>query len=118
MFSAALLRIIEEAGSSVLILTEGLERDEFLRSRLTRSEVCHQLSIMAGGLGGLPAEVHTAMPEVGWDGWRTTARLLLVPGAEQDEALWFAVLSLVPATLMWLRVYRQNQPELFSFSAV
>jgi hypothetical protein len=30
-----------------------------------------------------------------------------------DEALWFACEAMVPATLLWLRVYRQNQPELF-----
>jgi uncharacterized protein with HEPN domain len=117
MFSAALLQIIEEAGSSVLILTEGLERDEFLRSRLTRSEVCRQLSTMANGFGGLSAEVHAAMPEMGWDGWRSMACLLGTSSAELDDALWFAVMSLVPAALMWLRVYRQNQPDLFSFSA-
>ena len=35
----------------------------------------------------------------------------------RDEALWFAVRSLVPATLMWLRVYRESNPELFGFGA-
>jgi hypothetical protein len=35
-------------------------------------------------------------------------------GPPQDEALRFAVQSLVPATLSWLRVYRQSEPDLFS----
>jgi len=115
MFNAASLLIVEEAGSSVLILTEGLEKEEFLRSRLTRREVCRQLSIVAKGFDGMPAQAQAAMPEIGWDGWRAAARLLATPGPELDETLWFAVQSLVPATLMWLRVYRENQPQLFSF---
>lgn len=38
------------------------------------------------------------------------------PGETLDEALWFASQSLVPATLLWLRVYRQSQPDLFRMS--
>jgi hypothetical protein len=32
----------------------------------------------------------------------------------QDDALMFGVRSLVPATLTWLKVYEQAQPELFT----
>ena len=116
MFSAAVLHTIEEAGSGILILTEGLERDEFLRSRLTRAEVCKQLATLGNSLAQLPGEAHSALPELGWDGWRSTVRALSLPGPEQEEVLWFAIISLVPATLMWLRVYRMDRPELFSFS--
>lgn len=31
------------------------------------------------------------------------------------EEAGIAVLTLVPATLMWLRVYRKNQPEVFEY---
>ncbi len=117
MFSAAVLHTIEEAGAGILILTEGLERDEFLRSRLTRAEVSRQLLTLGSSLAQLPPEAHTAMPEIGWDGWRTSVRILAAPGPEQDDTLWFAVTSLVPATMMWLRVYRESQPGMFSFSA-
>jgi hypothetical protein len=41
------------------------------------------------------------------------ARFAAPPGVALDEALWFAVQALVPATLLWLRVYQQSQPELF-----
>jgi hypothetical protein len=34
-------------------------------------------------------------------------------GEALDETLWFACNSLMPATLLWLRVYQQSQPELF-----
>lgn len=116
LFNAATLANIEEAGSSVLILTEGLEREEFLRSRLTRAEASRLIHLLAESIGQLPAELHQAMPELGFDGWRSTARQLAGPPDAAGEALWFAVRSLVPATLMWLRTYRHNQPELFVFA--
>jgi hypothetical protein len=40
-----------------------------------------------------------------------------LPGESQAEALWFAIASLVPATLLWLRVYKQAQPGLFAWGA-
>jgi hypothetical protein len=55
------------------------------------------------------------MPEIDWEGWRSTRRLLDPPGAQRDEALWFAARSLVPATLTWLRLYRRTHPQLFTY---
>ena len=54
------------------------------------------------------------MPEIDWAGWRAPRLALPTPGEPQDDALWFAVQSLVPATLNWLRVYRDEHPALFS----
>ncbi len=117
LFNVAALTNIEEAGSGVMILVEGLEKDELLNSRITRVEVSRKLSVLAECLEQLPTALHEAMPELAWDNWRAVSRQLRQVGQACDEALWFAVLSLVPATLMWLRTYRQNQPELFSLSA-
>jgi len=116
LFSAASLAILEEACGDVLILGEGLAREEFERSRLTRAALCRQLRTIADCLHGLPADARTRLPELGWDGWDVTARAL--DGApDRDDTLWFAVSSLAPATLMWLRVYREEQPALFAFNA-
>ncbi len=104
--NATLCSIIEEAGVNVLTLTEGLEEDEFLSSRLTRAEVEHQVDVMAGILFELSTRTRSAMVELDWDGWAGVTRQLKLEGG--DAALWFAVRSLVPATLMWLRVYRRN----------
>ncbi|MBV5286544.1 MAG: hypothetical protein JZU45_10730 [Methyloversatilis discipulorum] len=98
LFSAASLAMLDEACSGVLILGEGLERDEFLSSRLTRAEVGRRL------------------PEIDWAGWSLLARTLPDQGPASDDTLWFALTSLVPATLMWLRLYRQREPELFAFA--
>lgn len=115
MITAPMFDLIREAGESILVLTDGLEETEFLHSRLTRQEVHRQLVVLADTLGHLPPAVTAAMPEIDWAVWRSTRALLDVPGPRCDEALWFAVRSLVPATLSWLRLYRQSHPDLFVY---
>lgn len=114
MLNASLLSIIEEAGIAVLTLTEGLEQDEFLRSRLTRAETKRQVKIMSESAANLPLHIQATLVEVDWAGWHSVARQLDMSNPAESEALWFAVRSLVPATLMWLQVYRTNQPEVFN----
>lgn len=118
MLNASLLSIIEEAGVAVLTLTEGLEKDEFLASRLTRAETQRQLKIMSESAANLPPQMQALLAEVDWSGWQRVAQRLGASGDAEQEALWFAVRSLVPATLMWLRVYRTNQPEVFECKPV
>ncbi len=116
MLNASLLSIIDEAGVAVLTLTEGLEKDEFLASRLTRAETLRQVRIMSASAGNVPPPTQALLPEVEWRGWQSVAQQLDEGSAIQGEALWFAVRSLVPATLMWLRVYRHNQPQVFRWT--
>ena len=112
--TGALLGLIEQAAQGVLVLCEGLARDELLGSRLTRTEVLRQLSTLTVSATQLDVAVQAAMPELDWAGWAALAPRLRAPtGPELDEALWFAVESLVPATLLWLRFYRQQQPRWF-----
>jgi len=113
MLNASLLSIIEEAGVAVLTLTEGVEKDEFLASHLTRAETQRQIRIMGETAANLPPSMRSLLAEVDWSGWQTVARQLGENRNAEQEALWFAVRALVPATLMWLRVYRTNQPEVF-----
>lgn len=113
MLNASLLSIIEEAGVAVLTLTEGVEKDEFLASHLTRAETQRQIRIMGETAANLPPSMRSLLAEVDWSGWQTVARQLGENRNAEQEALWFAVRALVPATLMWLRIYRTNQPEVF-----
>lgn len=113
MLNASLLSIIEEAGIAVLTLTEGLEKDELLASRLTRAETRRQVTIIGESVANLAPHTLTTLAEVDWEGWRTVARQLGAKPREEQEALWFAVRALVPATLMWLRVYRKERPDIF-----
>lgn len=118
MLNASLLSIIEEAGIAVLTLTEGLEKDEFLASRLTRAETTRQIKIMSDSAASVPLHTQGLLAEIDWGGWHTVARQIGSGDSAEQEALWFAVRSLVPATLMWLRVYRKNQPEVFDYKPV
>ena len=113
MLNASLLSIIEEAGAAVLILTEGLEKNEFLASRLTRAETRRQVKTLSESIANLAPQTLSTLAEVDWAGWHTAARQLGADQGAEQEALWFAVRSLVPATLMWLRVYRKEQPKIF-----
>jgi len=115
MITAPLLNLIQESGESVLVLTDDIDEASFARSRLTRAEVRRHVQTLAATLEGLGAGVEAQMPEIDWDGWRGVRRQLQSDQPSvQTEGLWFAVQSLVPATLSWLRVYRQSQPEMFS----
>lgn len=116
MLEPALLSILEEAGIAVLTLTEGVEKEEFLASRLTRTETQRQALIMGNTAANLPPQLKALLAEVDWAGWRSVTRQIASGDAGHRDALWFAVRSLVPATLMWLRVYRQHQPEVFAYT--
>ena len=113
MLNASLLSIIEEAGVAVLILTEGLEKDEFLASRLTRTETLRQIRTICESASNIDPAVLSTLAEVDWAGWHTVAHQFAAGQGEEQDALWFAVRALVPATLMWLRVYRKERPNLF-----
>lgn len=115
--TSALLALIEQSGLAVVTLAEGLDEADLRRSRLTRAELLRHLRVLARSAVSVPPSAREDMPELDWDGWRTmVARLQADHGEEVDEALWFAVSSLVPASLLWLRVYRQSQPRLFAMS--
>ncbi|MCB2016826.1 MAG: hypothetical protein KDF54_04855 [Hydrogenophaga sp.] len=117
MATSALLALIEQSGTSVATLAEGLDEADLRRSRLTRAELLRLLRVLAASASVVPPSVRDDMPELDWGGWRAVSlRLKADHGEEVDESLWFAVSSLVPATLLWLRVYRQNLPEHFSMT--
>lgn len=112
--ASALLNLIEQTGLDVATLAEGLDEADLRRSRLTRAELLRQLRLMANSAVAVPPSAREDMPELDWEGWRLLAlRLQAESGDDLDDAIWFAMQSVVPATLLWLRVYRQNQPQLF-----
>lgn len=117
MYGAALLKAIDESGVAILTLTEGLQDDELLASRLTRAEVARHLRLLVDATQALPESMRAGMPEVGWAELQATGSALSgPPGLALDDALLVGSKILVPAALMWLRVYRQQHPEWFSMS--
>lgn len=117
MITDAVLTAIEEAGGAVLALTEGLDEGELLASRLIRSEVSRQLGALARELRAVPEPAMRALPGVDWAGWRALGSALTMEGSSQDEALWFGVRTLVPATLQSLRDARRGHPGRFLHAA-
>ena len=117
MLSCALLGILEEAGISVLTLSEGLDKEAFFATRLTQQEVLRQMKIMTETAANVPNEIKTKLAEIDWAGWSTLGLQLKIAVGFDHETVWFGMRSQVPAMLMWLRVYRQNQPEVFAFTA-
>jgi uncharacterized protein with HEPN domain len=114
VLAAALHGLMEQAGLAVATLIEGLEREELLRSRLTRAEVLRQLKSLADSATQVEPAMRAAMPELDWSGWDAMRSRFAAPaGVALDETLWFACTALMPATLLWLRVYQQSQPALF-----
>ncbi|MBL8330751.1 MAG: hypothetical protein JNJ71_18080 [Rubrivivax sp.] len=116
MKTAALLGLIESTGENVLVLTESLSDADFKRSRLTRASVKLQLVHLARSVTALPPELRRVMTEIDWDGWIRVGRSAAQDSVEGDDSAWFAVRSLVPATLSWLRIYRQQEPQWFAYS--
>ncbi|MBZ8138979.1 hypothetical protein CLD22_03575 [Rubrivivax gelatinosus] len=117
MLTAAMLQLVHEAGEAVLILVDGVGESDFRRSRLTRAEARRQLLVVARTLTSLPAAAQAGLPEIDFDGWRYVGAALLEDGPGADDAAWFAASALLPATLGWLKLYRQQTPQLFEFRA-
>ena len=116
LLSGALLGIMEEAAVAILTLTEDIEPDEFFVSRLTQQEVMRQLRIMAETAASVPDELKRKLIEIDWAGWAVLGAQLTLTGGFERDAVWFGVRSMVPATLMWLRFYQKDAPELFSLT--
>jgi uncharacterized protein with HEPN domain len=114
LLSSALLGIMEEASVAILTLTEEIDPDEFFSSRLTQQEVMRQMRIMAETAASVPDEIKRKMIEIDWAGWAVLGAQLTMTGGFERDAVWFGVRSMVPATLMWLRYYRKDAPELFA----
>ena len=115
MIIAALLANIVNAGTDALVLAEDMDEATFRRSRLARAEMARLVGVMATNLADLPDAQRQQFAEIDWAAWAALAQQIRQDGPERDEALWFATRALVPATLMWLRVYKQGQPQLFEF---
>lgn len=113
--TAPLLGLVQEAGETVLTLTAGLAQGEFLSSSRTRAEAARHLAELASAMKAMPPEVSRAMPEIDWAAWRGVEASLRMEGPAHEEALWFAISNLLPATLARLVAQRRAHPALFTY---
>lgn len=80
------------------IPTEGLEEAEFLGSRLTRPKVRRQTLAIADAVARLTGETRALLPEIDTGTAGPPRRTASARTRPQR---------------VWLRVYRENQPDLF-----
>jgi uncharacterized protein with HEPN domain len=111
--SATMLNIMQQSCEAVLTLTEDVAPEDFFSSQLTQAESLRHLRIIAENVDRLPMESKTMMAEIDWAGWNVLLSQVRSSGGFERDAIWFAIRSMVPATLIWLRVFRQQQPDLF-----
>ena len=64
IINSAPLGLIEQTGTAVVTLIEGLEQSVLLRSGLTRGEVLRQLKTLADSAAQMEAPAREAMPEL------------------------------------------------------
>lgn len=108
------LDIIEEASTAVLTLSEGLEQNELLSSRLTKFEIRRQLLSVCDAHASLSAEAHGALEELDFGGWAIVGQRIREGGDSEGKASWLAIRAMAPTTLGWVRFYRSRKPELFA----
>jgi uncharacterized protein with HEPN domain len=116
LLSGSLFAIVEEAGEDILTLTEGIEAEAFFNSKLTQHECLRQLRIITETIANIPNDIKYDIAEIDWAGWSMLNMQLTTAGGFETDAVWFAIRSLIPATLLWIRVYRKNTPEHFSIT--
>lgn len=100
------LERLDAALTAVLTLAEGLDRSELARAPLTRAEIRRQLGLAIIAVEGLWADsTAPEMPELDPGAWSRIASNLACGGQPEQDAIWYAIQQLAPATLGWCRVY-------------
>ena len=95
-----LLHLVRGSGHAVLALTAAMEdEDEFFASANTLSTVESHLAVMAYWIGHMPAEAQGRWPALDWYGWAALHQDLACDAQPRREVVWYALRSLVPATL-------------------
>ena len=114
--SSALFGLVRREGEALLACLADLQDEEELfasANTLAAVEAC--LRVMARSLADLPPFAQAALAALDWQGWQGVQTALLQPQAPRREAVWYAVTTLVPATLALLEQLRRQRPTLFAF---
>jgi hypothetical protein len=122
MYARALFDIIHTSGNAVLRLLVALEggADELFASSNTLQVIEDHLFNVAHTLAHLPPVVMLRLPQVDWPGWQGVHLALRERGlpdapdpSARRDVIWYAVCSLLPATLVLLDQLRSQEPEWF-----
>jgi uncharacterized protein with HEPN domain len=115
MYARALFDIIHTSGDHILKLLLALEggADELFASTNTLAVIEDHLYNVANTLAHLPPVVMLRLPQVDWSGWAAAYDALRHQTEPRRDIVWYAVCSLLPATLVLLDKLREQEPEWF-----
>ena len=115
MYSRALFDIIHTSGNTILRLLVALEggADELFASTNTLTTIEDHLYNVAHTLAHFPPVLLLRLPQVDWHGWEAVHRALRDKSTDRRDVVWFALCSLLPATLVLLDQLRSQEPEWF-----
>jgi hypothetical protein len=115
MYARALFDIIHTSGDTTLRLLEALEggADELFASTNTLAVVEEHLLNVAQTLAHLPPVVMLRLSQADWNGWAALHSALRHQIEPRRDIVWYAVSSLLPATLVLLDKLRAQEPEWF-----
>jgi uncharacterized protein with HEPN domain len=114
MYHHSLFEILRQAGEQLLdLVVEMQSSQELFASANTLPVIEALLLAMSTTLGHLPPVLHLRLPQVDWAGWAAVHDCLSTGRQPREDEVWYAVCSLVPATLVLLDKLRQREPELF-----
>lgn len=116
LWCAGLLGNLHDAGVAISLCTSGWEKDAFFESRAARKKALQCLRVMVDSARDLPDAVSARLGRIDWLAWETLRPLLKAKSADDCDRLWYAIGTLVPATVIELRRYRRLMPQLFEFS--
>jgi hypothetical protein len=116
MYARALFDIIHTSGDQILKLLLALEggSDELFASTNTLAVIEDHLYNVANTLAHLPQVVILRLPQVDWTGWQAAYLALRHKTEPRRDIVWYAVCSLLPATLVLLDRLREREPEWFA----
>lgn len=106
--------ILQASGQRVTDLLREMENeDELFASANTLRRVEMYLLIIAQTLAHLPCELRQRLRQIDWHGWARLSQLIEQDAQPRREEVWYAIHSLLPATLALMAALRRREPVWF-----
>lgn len=109
--------LVRECGQIIATVTAGMaDEDELFASANTLAVVESHLLVVAQTLAHLQPALQARLAWVDWTGWQALGGLLEHDVQSRREVVWYAIRSLLPATLQLIEKLRRIEPVWFEIS--
>lgn len=106
--------ILIHSGQTIETLLQPMQAEhELFDSTATLNAVEAHLLVMAQTLAHLAPPLVLRLDRIDWQGWGRLQRLLESDDPTRQEAVWYGVRALVPATLALVADLRRREPGWF-----